>query len=578
MLAQGRNSLLDYAKVKLSPEVFLHPVWLRFGQKAVSASPGISDDLLSAAKKIQNDDPSTACQILLICAVYQNYGGQHFRALRTTQQALALAEHSNLVRETLWAIWGVCAISAQQGNYEQATESLMDLQGALSQQKDWILADFVDVLRQSLFQPRTIFKEKDSRSEEDPLFRDMLTFIADWLQHWGFSAEALEPEIELTSRQPVKHATKQSALTHSFFSIQHWRGRWHTLILAIRSELKLQWIENDPAPAKRRFSFWESILRSFHPYLSGGKTEDPQVREDVLEIPSISALPSVREKAPRNVTTRKKKLVSKIKKTRKNQSSAQASTLTPVAVHMLGAFNVTIGDLTVKLPASRGLSLLKYLLLRHKQSTSREVLMDIFWPDAEPETARNNLNVAMHSLRKALRLVVFLPVIAFQDGAYCLEPNLQVWLDVEEFERCVKAGQRLEARDQLTAAVTEYEAAISLYQGDFLEQNLYEEWTILDRERLRIAYLDTLDRLSQIYFSQERYAACIGVCQLILARDRCREDAHCLLMRCYSRQGQHHLALRQYQICVEALQSELEVLPAPETTKLYEQIRHREHI
>jgi DNA-binding SARP family transcriptional activator len=126
--------------------------------------------------------------------------------------------------------------------------------------------------------------------------------------------------------------------------------------------------------------------------------------------------------------------------------------------------------------------------------------------------------------------------------------------------------------------VTEYEAAISLYQGDFLEQNPYEEWTLLDRERLRVAYLDTLDRLSQIYFSQERYAACITVCQLVLARDRCREDAHCLLMRCYSRQGQYPLALQQYQRCVEALRDELDVEPAPETTQLYEALRRRERL
>ena len=245
---------------------------------------------------------------------------------------------------------------------------------------------------------------------------------------------------------------------------------------------------------------------------------------------------------------------------------------------MLGAFRLSVGDLTVKLPASRGVSLLKYLLLHHKQAIPRDVLMEVFWPDAELETARNSLNVAVHNLRKALRSVVFLPVIAFEDGCYRLERNLQVWLDVDEFERCVKAGQQLEARGQFAAAVTEYEAAVSLYQGDFLEANPYEEWTILDRERLRIAYLDTLDRLSQIYFSQERYAACITICQLILARDRCREDAHCLLMRCYSRQGQHHLALRQYQICVESLRMELDVEPAPETEELLGQIRQRDPV
>jgi DNA-binding SARP family transcriptional activator len=204
--------------------------------------------------------------------------------------------------------------------------------------------------------------------------------------------------------------------------------------------------------------------------------------------------------------------------------------------------------------------------------------MDTFWPESEQQTARNSLDVALHSLRKALRSAIFMPVLLFEDGGYSFEPSLQIWLDVEEFERCVQAGQRLEAKNQRSAAIAEYECAISLYQGDFLEQNPYEEWTILDRERLRIAYLDTLDHLSRIYFAQEQYAACVAACQLLLSRDRCREDIHCILMQCFSRQGQHHLALRQYQICEGALLEELDVRPAPETTQLYDRIRRREQI
>jgi DNA-binding SARP family transcriptional activator len=188
------------------------------------------------------------------------------------------------------------------------------------------------------------------------------------------------------------------------------------------------------------------------------------------------------------------------------------------------------------------------------------------------------LDVALHSLRKALRSAIFMPVILFEGGGYIFEPSLQIWLDVEEFERCIQAGQRFESRNQRTAAVKEYEAAISLYQEDFLEQNPYEEWTVLDRERLRIVYLDTLDRLSHIYFEQERYAACIAVCQQILARDRCLEDAHCILMRCYSNQGQTHLALRQYHICVDALRTELGVDPDEETTKVYQEITNHRHV
>jgi DNA-binding SARP family transcriptional activator len=575
--SQNGNSLLNFAISRLSPEVFSHPVWVRFGKKELSGSLSMIDDLLSAAKNLQEDDPSGACQVLLICSVYQNYSGQRYKALRTTQQALALAERTSLGKETLWAMWGACAISVQQGNYEQAASQLVDLQAELNEQNEWIVADFVDVLRQSFFQPVTVSAGKRSGSPPNGPFEDLLTFTFDWLQHWGFSDQTFEPEFEVASGHPLSHATRQSTLTQSFFSIQHWQGRWHSLLLAIRGELKLQWAENETPRKKRQLSLWGSLLGSLRSYLSGRKFETEEIDKDP-QIPSIPILPPARESSPPKAPARRKKPTPAIGKVTRNHRSGQEATLMPVAVHMLGAFSMTIGDLTVKLPASRGLALLKYLLLHHKQTTPREMLMDIFWPDAEPDTARNNLNVAMHSLRKALRSAIFLPVIVFENGAYGLEPNLQVWLDVEEFERCVKAGQRLEARDQLTAAVAEYETAISLYQGDFLEQNPYEEWTVLDRERMRVAFLDTLDRLSQIYFNQERYAACITVCQLILTRDRSREDAHCLLMRCYSRQGQYHLALRQYQMCVEALRAELEVEPALETTQLYDSIRRRERV
>ena len=579
-LYMKESPLLAYAASKLRPCVFSHPVWTRFGKIDKSASSGIITDLFSIVPKLQEDNPSDACQILLICAVYQNYSGQRPKALKTTQQALTLAERTGLSQEILWALWGACAICVQQGNYEQAASNLVDLQAALSEQNEWILADFVDVLKQSLFEHVTAGAVKHAEPSRDQPFGDLLTFTFDWLHHWGFLAQSLESEFEVTSTQPAGPAARHSTLTQSFFSIQRWQGRWHTLMLAIRSELRLQWTKNDSLPTRKRSAFWGSILNWLSLHLSGRKT-DIKVIDPVPQISTIPMLPPAKKSSPPDETTRKKKPVkpiSTIEKVSGNQRAEPATTVMPVAVHMLGAFSMTIGDLRVKLSPSRSLSLLKYLVLHHKQNAPREVLMDVFWPDAEPETARNTLNVAIHSLRRALRTVIFLPLIVFENGAYGLEPNLQVWLDVEEFERCVKSGQRLESRNQLTAAVAEYEAAISLYQGDFLEQNPYEEWTILDRERLRIAYLDTLDRLSQIYLSQERYAACSTVCQLILTRDGCREDAHCLLMRCYGRQGQYQLALRQYQRCAEALQVELEVEPAPETKQLHDRIRRREYV
>ena len=250
-----------------------------------------------------------------------------------------------------------------------------------------------------------------------------------------------------------------------------------------------------------------------------------------------------------------------------------------LSVQLLGGFRVTLnGQAVESWPSGRGRAVFKYLLAHRERSLPRDTIMETFWPDAAPESARNSLNVALHGLRQALKAVADTPVVVFQNGAYHVSPELRVWIDVEEFKRRVQAGRRLEDAGSLGAAAAEYEQAAALYQGDFMGDDLYDDWPVLPRERLRVAYLDTLDRLSTIYFGQSQYAACVTLCQQILAHDRCREDAHCRLMCCYSRQGQHHLALRQFQLCAEALRAELDVAPAPNTTQLYERLRRHEQV
>jgi DNA-binding SARP family transcriptional activator len=204
--------------------------------------------------------------------------------------------------------------------------------------------------------------------------------------------------------------------------------------------------------------------------------------------------------------------------------------------------------------------------------------MEVFWPNATPDSARNNLNVAIHGLRRSLRAVADVPVVVLQDEAYRLHPDIRLWLDVDEFERSADAGQRLEAAGALDAASVAYEKAIALYQGDLLADDPYEQWALLDRERLRLTYLDILDRLSRLHLSRGRLASSAALCRRIIESDACREDAHRRLMRCYSRQGQPHLALRQYGACVAALQMEMDVEPDPATVELQSRIRRRQPV
>lgn len=248
-------------------------------------------------------------------------------------------------------------------------------------------------------------------------------------------------------------------------------------------------------------------------------------------------------------------------------------------VHLFGQFRATLnGHQIISWPSGRGRAVFKYLLAHRERPLPRDTLMEVFWPDATPESARNSLNVALHGLRQALRAATDVQVIVFKNGVYRFNSDLRIWLDVDEFRRHVQSGRRLEDAGNLSDAAAEYEQAIVLYEGDLMADDLADDWPVLTRERLRVAYLDTLDRLSHIRFGQDQYDACVALCQLLLAQDSCREDAHCRLMRCYSRLGQHHLAVRQYQLCVKTLRDELDIDPSANTTQLYEHIRRRELI
>jgi DNA-binding SARP family transcriptional activator len=250
-----------------------------------------------------------------------------------------------------------------------------------------------------------------------------------------------------------------------------------------------------------------------------------------------------------------------------------------LSVQLLGRFQVRLDEVPVEeWPSGRGRSLFKYLVCHRDPWPRREQLMDAFWPEAAPAAARNSLNVAVHGLRRAFRASAEVPVVVLEDGTYRLGPQLRLWLDTDEFERHLAGGRRLDAAGDPAGAAAEYERALALYQGDFLADDPYEEWPGATREHLLLAYLDVLDRLSGLYFGQHQYGACVALCRLLVARDPCREDGHRRLMRCFTRQGQPHLALRQYQACADALARDLGVDPDPATAELAQGIRRRQPV
>jgi DNA-binding SARP family transcriptional activator len=242
---------------------------------------------------------------------------------------------------------------------------------------------------------------------------------------------------------------------------------------------------------------------------------------------------------------------------------------------LLGNLCLSVNDVPIDPWSSRrGRSLFAYLVTHRDAWQQREVLMEVFWPESRPEAARNSLNVAMHGLRQILRTATNVPVIVLVGTAYRIHPDVHVWVDVEEFDRRVEHGRRQEAAGDINDAMRHYESASALYRGSFFADDPYEDWAIRLRERLRLAHVDTLDRLGSLYYGLGRYAAASTLCRQVIDDDPCREDAHRQLMRCYSRQGQPHMALLQYRACVNALEEELGIHPSAATVDVRDRIMH----
>ena len=241
----------------------------------------------------------------------------------------------------------------------------------------------------------------------------------------------------------------------------------------------------------------------------------------------------------------------------------------------LERFRLVINEVEVeKWPSKKGRSLFAYLLYNRDKKIYRDVLMDLFWPKSTPDSARNCLNVTIHGLRRLLNENdLGTDHIFYQDEQYAINPRLKLWMDVEKFRTRWRRGQTIETVEGISRAVLDYEAAASLYKGDFLEDEIYQNWSFLERENLKEMYIVLLERLSLIYSQKGHKEAAIRICEQILRKDSCREKIHRRKMKWYYALGERDKALRQYQKCAHTLKLDLDAGPSPETRSLYLQIK-----
>jgi DNA-binding SARP family transcriptional activator len=244
-------------------------------------------------------------------------------------------------------------------------------------------------------------------------------------------------------------------------------------------------------------------------------------------------------------------------------------------ISTLGGLNILVGEKPVSGLTSRKVQALLVYLARTARPHTREVLAELLWFERAPERALANLRGVLHGLRKHLD-----PFISITRET--VAANLEaIWLDANELDEAVailsQPGTSLNADSAARAA-----EALTLYQGEFLlgfptgDSRGFEDWLLLERERLQRKVLEALFRLGDWDLEHGEYSTAIEQTALLLQLDPWNEPAHRAMMRLLAYTGQRGAALEQYGACRQTLADELGVDPAVETTTLYEQIRKGE--
>jgi DNA-binding SARP family transcriptional activator len=210
-------------------------------------------------------------------------------------------------------------------------------------------------------------------------------------------------------------------------------------------------------------------------------------------------------------------------------------------------------------------TLFAYLLCARPRRVHKEVLIDLLWPDAEPNRGAHALQVTLSDLRRTLGGGDHLRRVG---PLYGLELGEAGVVDVELFEEeCERARLRAEA-GETDATLTHLLAAQGLYRGEFLAEEPFADWAVARRERLRDDYVDVLLRLERHYEAAGGMELAARYAKQVLAVDPYLEPCYRDLMRHLKALGDHGGVLRTYVRCQEAMREGFDGEVAAETRAL----------
>lgn len=214
------------------------------------------------------------------------------------------------------------------------------------------------------------------------------------------------------------------------------------------------------------------------------------------------------------------------------------------------------GQLSPVMKYKKGSALIAYLIVNGRNQ-SREVVADLLWDASSTNQSLRNLRAILFKIQPLIpELVVSRKQISFRTS--------------EDIEIDYDALQATLNSEDLSVL----DSGLALYKGDLLgdfyldDSNRFNEWLLLERERLRREVWDGYRRLLSAYTEQEAWKSGIATALRWLALDDADEEILRHLMQLLATNGQVAAALQEFQSGRQRLWDELGVEPEPATVEL----------
>lgn len=239
------------------------------------------------------------------------------------------------------------------------------------------------------------------------------------------------------------------------------------------------------------------------------------------------------------------------------------------------------GGRIVDFPTQKMHALFVYLGLTQGQHHSRRTLAALFWPNTGEAAAANSLRQAIHHIRTLLTEAQVDPSVLHANAQHlALAATAAVTIDsqiVEQTWRQCRTHVHREVGNCTICARRMAQAAGLIAAAPLAALPItgapeFELWLASEQERIMASARPLLQALASYHSKGGELETASGYVRQWLMIEPWQEEAHYLAVRLLAAQGKRPDALRQYQLCVKVLQTELGIGPEARLQEAHAQI------